>query len=113
MPLRPARAACLKAPFTSSMVVFFSTSAVSSTTETSGVGTRSEMPSIFPFTSGITRLVALAAPVVVGSERKDRSEEHTSELQSRPHLVCRLLLEKKKYTSLADAYHIRGVGTAC
>src|SRR5690554_7792116 len=28
-----------------------------------------------------------------------RSEEHTSELQSRPHLVCRLLLEKKKTTS--------------
>src|SRR5690554_5452328 len=27
---------------------------------------------------------------------KIRSEEHTSELQSRPHLVCRLLLEKKK-----------------
>src|SRR5690554_7095328 len=27
---------------------------------------------------------------------KSRSEEHTSELQSRPHLVCRLLLEKKK-----------------
>src|SRR5436305_7369597 len=26
---------------------------------------------------------------------RDRSEEHTSELQSRPHLVCRLLLEKK------------------
>src|SRR3989442_11182306 len=29
---------------------------------------------------------------------KFRSEEHTSELQSRPHLVCRLLLEKKKQT---------------
>src|SRR5690554_7226789 len=28
--------------------------------------------------------------------REKRSEEHTSELQSRPHLVCRLLLEKKK-----------------
>src|SRR3989442_9718787 len=28
-----------------------------------------------------------------------RSEEHTSELQSRPHLVCRLLLEKKKKTT--------------
>src|SRR5690554_124365 len=28
--------------------------------------------------------------------RYSRSEEHTSELQSRPHLVCRLLLEKKK-----------------
>src|SRR3989442_7257860 len=31
-----------------------------------------------------------------GSRRSPRSEEHTSELQSRPHLVCRLLLEKKK-----------------
>src|SRR5437870_10441380 len=30
--------------------------------------------------------------------RKSRSEEHTSELQSRGHLVCRLLLEKKKQT---------------
>src|SRR5690554_7314592 len=30
--------------------------------------------------------------------RSTRSEEHTSELQSRPHLVCRLLLEKKKKT---------------
>src|SRR6266498_2424725 len=32
---------------------------------------------------------------------KARSEEHTSELQSRPHLVCRLLLEKKKRLSFA------------
>src|SRR5687768_18125599 len=31
-----------------------------------------------------------------GSRRPARSEEHTSELQSRLHLVCRLLLEKKK-----------------
>src|SRR2546429_6795606 len=31
-----------------------------------------------------------------GLDRKMRSEEHTSELQSRLHLVCRLLLEKKK-----------------
>src|SRR2546429_3733129 len=30
--------------------------------------------------------------------RQARSEEHTSELQSRLHLVCRLLLEKKKHT---------------
>src|SRR5690625_6007419 len=30
--------------------------------------------------------------------KKARSEEHTSELQSRGHLVCRLLLEKKKKT---------------
>src|SRR5690606_40391306 len=32
-----------------------------------------------------------------------RSEEHTSELQSRENLVCRLLLEKKKHTSKANA----------
>src|SRR2546422_7329052 len=31
-----------------------------------------------------------------------RSEEHTSELQSRLHLVCRLLLEKKKYNHVAS-----------
>src|SRR2546429_7190859 len=30
----------------------------------------------------------------------ERSEEHTSELQSRLHLVCRLLLEKKKNTTI-------------
>src|SRR5690625_5180687 len=34
----------------------------------------------------------------------DRSEEHTSELQSRGHLVCRLLLEKKKIIVTHDAY---------
>src|SRR2546422_6906015 len=34
----------------------------------------------------------------------DRSEEHTSELQSRLHLVCRLLLEKKKKNKTKDAY---------
>src|SRR5436305_8644142 len=32
-----------------------------------------------------------------GAAAEGRSEEHTSELQSRPHLVCRLLLEKKKH----------------
>src|SRR3712207_7862301 len=32
----------------------------------------------------------------LGPERAARSEEHTSELQSRQYLVCRLLLEKKK-----------------
>src|SRR5690625_5429748 len=31
-------------------------------------------------------------------DNEERSEEHTSELQSRGHLVCRLLLEKKKKT---------------
>src|SRR3989449_1159687 len=36
------------------------------------------------------------ADVLVGGADPHRSEEHTSELQSRLHLVCRLLLEKKK-----------------
>src|SRR2546426_5092225 len=45
------------------------------------------------------------------SARLDRSEEHTSELQSPCNLVCRLLLEKKKknttnYTTLALMHHI-------
>src|SRR3989442_7293339 len=37
-------------------------------------------------------------------EHGARSEEHTSELQSRPHLVCRLLLEKKKIHDNSRAY---------
>src|SRR2546422_7555773 len=39
-----------------------------------------------------------AFDIIVGNAHhiKNRSEEHTSELQSRLHLVCRLLLEKKK-----------------
>src|SRR3989442_1278806 len=39
----------------------------------------------------------LLEELVAHPEGMNRSEEHTSELQSRPHLVCRLLLEKKKY----------------
>src|SRR3712207_6918376 len=43
----------------------------------------------------------------VGGQRlqvrgRERSEEHTSELQSRQYLVCRLLLEKKKTTQVAN-----------
>src|SRR2546422_7913655 len=38
-------------------------------------------------------------PHAQGRQRVIRSEEHTSELQSRLHLVCRLLLEKKKKTN--------------
>src|SRR3712207_7602639 len=36
---------------------------------------------------------------------KCRSEEHTSELQSRQYLVCRLLLEKKKPTHMTSSYY--------
>src|SRR5437870_11031277 len=38
-----------------------------------------------------------------------RSEEHTSELQSRGHLVCRLLLEKKNHTPVVERYDILAV----
>src|SRR2546429_2649204 len=38
--------------------------------------------------------------------RRIRSEEHTSELQSRLHLVCRLLLEKKKTTKLSKRHRL-------
>src|SRR3989442_8813364 len=40
--------------------------------------------------------VSIAVAVGIARWPEARSEEHTSELQSRPHLVCRLLLEKKK-----------------
>src|SRR5258708_19773023 len=39
------------------------------------------------------------------SPKAFRSEEHTSELQSPDHLVCRLLLEKKKHTSTRTTSH--------
>src|SRR2546429_3654707 len=45
----------------------------------------------------LLRFVAITRPPTQGGKRTTlRSEEHTSELQSRLHLVCRLLLEKKK-----------------
>src|SRR3989304_7095407 len=41
----------------------------------------------------------------VGNGAEQRSEEHTSELQSRLHLVCRLLLEKKKAHQAARNFY--------
>src|ERR1700722_9820467 len=58
--------AFLRAAFTSSLVVFFSTTATKSTTDTLGVGTRMENPSTLPPSSGMTSFSALAAPVDVG-----------------------------------------------
>src|SRR3712207_8894457 len=40
-------------------------------------------------------------------DEQARSEEHTSELQSRQYLVCRLLLEKKKHTHIGYMYITR------
>src|SRR5215208_8032906 len=59
---------------------------------------------LFPYTTlfrsparGLRR--ALGRVARPARARHRRSEEHTSELQSRGHLVCRLLLEKKKTTN--------------
>src|SRR2546425_6767759 len=56
---------------------------------TSGAMTRSS-------DSGMPIRSAIAVRIRCGVWEKDRSEEHTSELQSLAYLVCRLLLEKKK-----------------
>src|SRR5258705_10143159 len=45
---------------------------------------------------GATVVVQAGYPPIVNGVPEERSEEHTSELQSLRHLVCRLLLEKKK-----------------
>src|SRR3712207_6985727 len=44
---------------------------------------------------GVTQMPVMEDGKPVGSVRENRSEEHTSELQSRQYLVCRLLLDKK------------------
>src|SRR5690606_40441754 len=53
---------------------------------------------------GMTAQVQLRQPGrASGAELPVRSEEHTSELQSRENLVCRLLLEKKNKTKASNA----------
>src|SRR5207253_3632979 len=60
------------------------------------VGARSQRAAAYLGSIGYTKVASLRGPIAdwhhLGGPR---SEEHTSELQSRGHLVCRLLLEKK------------------
>src|SRR3989442_8716093 len=67
------------------------------------------VPPYADFFREIERMQLVSSPHVAKPLTNDqtRSEEHTSELQSRPHLVCRLLLEKKKHY---PAPHSPGVG---
>src|SRR3546814_1262273 len=59
--------------------------------------TESSVPSLAETAGGWVWALAVMVMVVVMQVRARRSEEHTSELQStNAHLVCRLLLEKKK-----------------
>src|SRR5258707_1485535 len=53
--------------------------------------------------SPIRRTASPPTPTMRRTRWRPRSEEHTSELQSRQYLVCRLLLEKKKHDHNADA----------
>src|SRR2546429_3393887 len=68
---------------------------------------RSSRASITPGTSAALNEGPMILPGVAGQDHRPlvqrRSEEHTSELQSRLQLVCRLLLEKKK-KSTTPAY---------
>src|SRR5258708_15043603 len=54
-----------------------------------------------------TRMQPTSLPSSPTSIRSSRSEEHTSELQSPDHLVCRLLLEKKKDNNRHDQLFVR------
>src|SRR4051794_28026388 len=63
IPCNSSFAASFRAWLTSSADVDLSTFITTSTRDTLGVGTRTEMPSNFPFNSGMTRAMALAAPV--------------------------------------------------
>src|SRR2546429_4275193 len=65
-----------------------------------------EMLRGIPASAGMT--VILGSRPILLDRRLVRSEEHTSELQSRLHLVCRLLLEKKKHTRALR--HPRSIG---
>src|SRR3989442_11647124 len=58
------------------------------------LATRPDSVTVFPLAD--TAISASGNRLLRYRRRPGRSEEHTSELQSRPHLVCRLLLEKKK-----------------
>src|SRR3712207_7996857 len=69
-----------------------------------------------PSTRRSRRRASRAPPCATGCSAGGRSEEHTSELQSRQYLVCRLLLEKKnnkdffimkKYNILTHAEYVR------
>src|SRR3712207_6900066 len=93
---------------------------------------------LFPYTTLFRSLLAdvpIGTPRVVGQQRKDlaisvvhaakcctktqprprfepsRSEEHTSELQSRQYLVCRLLLEKKNNIPVPYLRHLASLPT--
>src|SRR3712207_7200026 len=89
--------------------VFFDIGGTLASATLSPSGDRIEQLAVYPYVPGVlgklrergARLGILSDPGSLPSGELDRarSEEHTSELQSRQYLVCRLLLEKKKNTT--------------
>src|SRR5207253_9567486 len=88
------------------------------TTEIYTLSLHDALPICSPTSRGKRTIRTFMGPLLPLS-RRARSEEHTSELQSRGHLVCRLLLEKKKTAERArpsrrdhsGRYRDRGHGT--
>src|SRR5215813_15437621 len=81
-------------PLVFALFFFFNDTA---TTEIYTLSLHDALPNcVTPGSSCRTIDSAISHPYPIAGGERDRSEEHTSELQSRPHLVCRLLLEKKK-----------------
>src|SRR5690606_41373272 len=66
----------------------------------STANSRETTRSMLPSTGMVSRSTATSSAWSRGCSRWRRSEEHTSELQSRENLVCRLLLEKKKINNM-------------
>src|SRR6266850_30011 len=83
-----------------------------STSDTTGSSPRNDLSFPFPKSddSGVSCISRPSSPKAVNCRTRlrvavaVRSEEHTSELQSPCNLVCRLLLEKKKQTTLKLTY---------
>src|SRR5437870_9679745 len=66
---------------------------------------RSNLGQSFDHPASPRRIASATASGVMPNNSVPRSEEHTSELQSRGHLVCRLLLEKKKIVHIGNLPH--------
>src|SRR5258705_6837611 len=68
------------------------------TTEIYTLSLHDALPILLPYSKVIAPRACISSSACTCSPIESRSEEHTSELQSLRHLVCRLLLEKKKST---------------
>src|SRR5690625_6067673 len=88
------------------------TSATATPTHTLVTKNQVNMEAVIPLEITATPVERSNSPPIISRETPTamipmRSEEHTSELQSRGHLVCRLLLEKKNHNMMRHMYSTR------